>query len=374
MSYEVVHTSVLKGLRGETGFATAVVTRGIPAGLESGLEDISGYDHDDSRAVGADSVEWAHRVVTIRGRAHTVLSRIAPNGVDASRRPNRIAHHLVLEPEDRTSAGPAWVLDRYQAFETGTPEVSERGAQPVLPIGELAARPARAWELAGFDPGWAGVVAQALLDAPHSVVYVVLPKSMGVLPLVLDVMALLPVDRRWHVTFSTRPLVMLPHVRCQLRFIRQGVPGIERMLAEPGARAIRIEIGVEAGAVPAAEAARLGRQVEPSVRAASMKVHPTFAKSTLTAAKVVVESSAAPSRPQGGFGSAPAAEASIAPWDARGRRADASDADAEAAPDARLSSSSAGRWPPIAIVLLIYSGIAVLGAVILFLLAAFSRR
>jgi hypothetical protein len=37
MSYEVVHTSVLKGLRGETGFATAVVTRGIPAGLESGL-------------------------------------------------------------------------------------------------------------------------------------------------------------------------------------------------------------------------------------------------------------------------------------------------------------------------------------------------
>ncbi len=341
---------------------------------DSSLVYISGYDHDDSRAVGADSVEWAHRLVTIRGRAYTVLSRIAPNGVDASRRPNRIAHHLVLEPEDRTPAGPAWVLDRYQAFETGTPEVSERGAQPVLPIGELAARPARAWELAGFDPGWAGVVAQALLDAPQSVVYVVLPKSMGVLPLVLDVMALLPVDRRWHVTFSTRPLVMLPHVRCQLRFIRQGVPGIERMLAEPGARVIRMEIGVEAGSAPAAEAARLGRQVEPSVRAASMKVRPIFAKTTLTVAKDVVDSNASPSRPQRGRGNAPTEDAELPPLDARGRRADTVDADADAAPHARLSLSSADRWPPIVTVLFIYSGIAVLGAMILLLLAAFSRR
>lgn len=188
MSFEVVHTSVARGLRGESGFATAIMTRGLPAGLESGLQDISGYDHDNVRAVGVDAVEWAHRIVTVRGRPYTVLSRIAPNGIDASRRPNRIAHHLVVEPHERTLGGPAWMLGKFGAFETGSPEVAERAMAPQLPLGDLAVQSTRAWEAAGFDAGWAGVIAQTIIDAPQSTLYVVMPEAIEALPLVIHVL------------------------------------------------------------------------------------------------------------------------------------------------------------------------------------------
>lgn len=379
MSFEVVHTSVARGLRGESGFATAIMTRGLPAGLESGLQDISGYDHDNVRAVGVDAVEWAHRIVTVRGRPYTVLSRIAPNGIDASRRPNRIAHHLVVEPHERTLGGPAWMLGKFGAFETGSPEVAERAMAPQLPLGDLAVQSTRAWEAAGFDAGWAGVIAQTIIDAPQSTLYVVMPEAIEALPLVIHVLALLPAERRWHVTFSTRPLVISPHVRCQLRFVRRDAPGIARMLAEPGVRVVRVEHDADAGESDAAIAARRGEQVESSIRAVQTKVHPVLENATPMRYRQDSQMSAA--------GAASCEDAM--------RDSDRSSAQmAAAAPPIRaihnvlmtrdqknLGSDAVGvsrardqtQWPTLAIALVIYSGLASLGAVILFLLAAFDR-
>jgi hypothetical protein len=377
MSFEVVHTSVVRGLRGESGFATAIVTRGLPAGLESGLQDVSGYDHDETRAIGVDTVEWAHRIVTVRGRPYTVLSRIAPNGVDASRRPNRIAHHLVLEPHDRAAGGPAWMLGQHRAFETGTPAVEERSTQPSLPKGSLTARPARAWEAAGFDAGWAGVVAQTILDAPQSTIYVVLPEPLDALPLVIDVMALLPEDRRWHVTFSTRPLVTLPQVRCQLRFVRANAPGLARLLADPSARTLHVEHDLGAGEGRAAEAARRGEVVEPTVRAPSLKVHPVIDASTSAAspspAKVPeiqtpqqsVHAPSPPVPPQPVFaGALLAAEEST-----RTRTTHPVPAVAYSS----ASESTTTSWPVLAVFLIGYSVVAIFGALVLFILAASGR-
>ena len=404
MSFEVVHTSVARGLRGESGFATAILTRGLPAGLESGLQDVSGYDHDHVRAVGVDTVEWAHRIVTVRGRPYTVLSRIGPNGVDASRRPNRIAHHLVLEPHERAPGGPAWILGQFGAFETGTPEVAERAAPPQLPAGDLAVRPANAWNAAGFDPGWAGVIAQTLLDAPQSTVYVVMPDSLDVLPLVIDVLALLPAERRWHVTFSTRPLVMLPHVRCQLRFVRAEAPGLARMLAEPGVRVVRVEHDADAGDSDAAIAARRGALVEPSYRPANTKVHPVLGNTSTTNRTAdstadrtetrgddardetsLTFSSAAAVDTESAFAQ-PATSARAASAAERGHRSHARGANDGARDGAHGGAIEGGRdamgafesrervqWPPFAIALVIYSGLASLGALILFFLAALDR-
>lgn len=373
MSWEVVHSSVARGLRGETGFATAIVTRGLPAGLESGLQDVSGYDHDAVRAIGADEIEWAHRIVTVRGRPYTVLSRIGPNGVDASRRPNRIAHHLVLEPQDRAAAGPAWMLGQYTRFETGTPEVTERERPPVLPEGDLPARPATAWQFAGHDPGWAGLVAQAVLDAPQATVYVVLPRMTDVLPLAVDVFALLPADRRWHVTFSTRPLALPPHVRCQLRFVREDSPGLARLLAEPGVREIRVELGSDAGDGPAAVAARRGAVVEPSTRPMSTRVHPVLgaaggvsrAVGDWTSGDEAGRSPSSAALESTGMGAAPSV---LLPGEQRPR-----DTAARMVAPPPPRSSESFRWPRLAVVLSIYAVLASLGALILFLLAAIRR-
>ncbi|MEY2796022.1 MAG: hypothetical protein RIR10_1738, partial [Planctomycetota bacterium] len=318
------------------------------------------------------------------------LSRVAPNGVDASRRPNRIAHHLVLEPHERALGGPAWMLGQFGAFETGTPEVAERATLPVLPTGDLPVRAAQAWSAAGFDAGWAGIVAQALVDHPQAVVYVVLPEALDALPLVIDVLALMPNDRRWHVTFSTRPLVVLPHVRCQLRFVRAEAPGLARMLAEPGARVVRVERDEDAGESDAANAARRGQTVEPTSRPVNTRVNPVVQSASGSSAAGVREQDAFTASTRAGAQMPPASVERSSFDDSFGAASQASlgragaglvdsfgsARDSGAVPDVArgsLSSRSNLQWHPMAIALILYSGLAVLGAVILFLLAAFAR-
>lgn len=278
MSAELVHTSVPRGLRGDSGFATAVATRALPLGLEAVFVELSGYDHDATRSVGADRIDWAHRIVTLGGKSFTVLSRTAPCGADGSGRPNRIAHHLLVELAERTAAGPAWVIESFQGFITTVPAIEERANGPQLPVGDVSPRRASAWEAAGFDPGWAGIVARTLLDARDSVCYVVLPSELDTLPLVCDVLALLPVDRRWLTTFSTRWQRMPASARCQLRFVRTGASGLQTLLREPGVRHVVVEQGKAADSSDAAQAAREGKTVETSLKqVTSARTHPAFA-------------------------------------------------------------------------------------------------
>jgi hypothetical protein len=329
MSAELVHASVQKGLRGGSGFGTAVVTRGLAAPLERALEELSAYDFDPARAVGADRVEWAHRVLTVQGRSHSVLSRTAPCGSDWSGRPNRVAHHVVVDTAERAEAGPAWML---AALAQGVlmqhvPEVGERAQGPRLPGGALSARPAHAWSAVGFDPGWAGVVARALLDHAGAPCYLVLPGETDTLPLVEDVFALLPEDRRWHVTFSTRFLRSSPSARCQLRCVRAGAAGLRAMLAEPGARVITVETGVPAANQPGADAARTGAPIEAVLRM-NTRVQPVLRSGDASRAApeprgasvtrfVPTERVAGLSSPTDGEARAPSALGSArAPWDA----------------------------------------------------------
>jgi len=279
MSLELIHASVEKGLRGGAGFGTAVATKGMPLPLERALEELSAYDFDPQRAVGADRVDWAHRVLTVQGRTYSVLSCTAPCGSDWSGRPNRVAHHIVVDAPERAEAGPAWMLASLSggraSLATDVPRVEERIQGPVLPRGAAAPRPASAWTEAGFDPGWAGVVAQTLVDHPGSACYLVLPEATTTLPLLLDVFALLPDDRRWHVTFSTRFLRASAHARCQLRCVRAGAAGLRSLLAEPGVRSIVVETGVAADERAGASAGRAGVFVVAANRGSS-RVQPVL--------------------------------------------------------------------------------------------------
>lgn len=276
MSHELIHTSVEKGLRGVSGFATAVATRGLPPALEPALEELSAYDFDASRVLGADRVDWAHRIVTLGGRSHGVLSRTVPSGSDWSGRPNRVAHHVVIDVTERAAAGPAWMLSSFTGWVDGVSRVEERASGPAIPRGgAVEPRPAAAWAAAGFDSGWAGVVARALLDAQGAPCYLVLPPDCDALPLLCDVFVLLPEDRRWHVTFSTRFQRVAANTRCQLRCVRRGAPSLRTLLAEPGIRQIHAEPAVSAGESEAAEAGRRGAIVEIAQRP-STRVDPAL--------------------------------------------------------------------------------------------------
>ncbi len=280
MTFELIHTSVQRGLRGGSGFATAVATRDLPVGLEGALEELSAYDFDLNRVVGADRVDWAHRIVTVQGRSSSVLSCTKPCGSDWSGRPNRIAHHIVLDASERVNAGPAWLLQNLGSTLASSDDaeikIEERARGPVLPNdARVSARAASAWISAGFDAGWAGVVAKTILDAPLSPCYLILPADCDALALLGDVFALIAEDRRWHITFSTRFLRASTNAKCQLRCVRANAPALRKLLAEPGVRQVTVLTGASAGDSPAAEAGRNGSLVEATARA-SMKIEPVL--------------------------------------------------------------------------------------------------
>ena len=260
MSLELVHSSVERGLRGGSGFATVVATAGMPPELEKVLAELSAYDFDENRALGADAVEWAHRVVSVQGRSHTVLSRVAPCGADQSGRGNRVAHHLVVEPSERCEAGPAWSLERFGAFARTPPAAEERPVGPVIGVGALAPRRAMAWHALGLDPGWAGVVARAVLDTPVAPIYLVLPRGVALLGAMVDVASLLPPDRRWLFTFTTRHQRSHGSAKCQLRCVRAGAVGLAALRGEPGAKFIECT-GEPSGDAVTLAAGRDGRML-----------------------------------------------------------------------------------------------------------------
>lgn len=274
MSFELIHTSVEKALRGGAGFSTAVATEGLPPGVEPVLAELSAFEVDAARAPGADEVDWCHRIVTLQGRSYTVLSRVAACGPDWSGRPNRVAHHVVVDASERPAAGPAWALANFGQFAGTVPAVEWRKSGPRIPSGSVGPRVPANWSAAGFDPGWAGMVAASLLDGGGATVYVVLPGGCKVLSLIEDVFALLPEDRRWNFTFSTRYQRVPASVRCQLRCVRAGAPGVANLLAEPGCRKIIVTAGGTAGDSPAAEDARAGRGVTPTTRTVSTRIEP----------------------------------------------------------------------------------------------------
>jgi len=364
MSHEFVHTSVERGVRGQGGFALAAVTQGLPPALEQPLAELSAYDAHRARAVGADPIDWAHRIVSVQGRSYTVLSRTAPCGSDWSGRPNRVAHHLVVEPHERAEAGPAWMLSMFGGFEEGVPEVGVRAQGPPLPQGACPPRRAGAWEDAGFDAGWAGVVAQTLLDAPGATVCVVLPDELDLLPLVVDLFALLPIEKRWLVTFSTRFQRLPSGGRCQLRFLRADAAGVRAMLAEPGVRAIELVRGAHAGDGPAARAARQGACVEPTVREApSLRVNPVLRKAP------VVETEPVRATPHHAAGATSfRTDARISPVPvASGLEPFSSPARRDGAAHRATAPVAVGRTRMIVMLLFAYSIVALLLATVLFL-------
>jgi hypothetical protein len=79
----------------------------------------------------------------------------------------------------------------------------------------------------------------------------------------------MPEDRRWMVSFSTRFLRASANARCQLRCVREGSPGLHKLLAEPGVRQVVVRAGASAGESAAADAGRNGTAVVVAARAST---------------------------------------------------------------------------------------------------------
>jgi hypothetical protein len=227
MSQELHYTSVPRGLKpGGRGFCSVGMTPHMPAPLVDRLEALSGYQpvfppHDPSAAL--NPVVFSHLRLTISGKVVNVLSRIGPAGLDYSGRPNKYAHHVVLEGTERSEAGPAWLLSQPSFMEgawEGEPREIPAGRTP--PQGDHQPGVATAWRSLVGDGGWAELLAETFLTDPRRTVFLVFRPGMDLLPLFVEALALLPFSRRWDVDFSTYFSPLPQGITCAWRGVLDG--------------------------------------------------------------------------------------------------------------------------------------------------------
>jgi hypothetical protein len=206
--------------------------------------------------------------LTASGAVRSTLSRVGPAGMDYTGRPNKLAHHLILDPGERPAAGPAWLLGRPGLFQsTWDRQVGWRETAPVLPDRPPPAPPCRAWERVAGDAGWAGVLAEAFVADPRRLAVLVFAPGTDMLALIGEALLLLPPPRHWDVTFTTYFTALPPAAECLWRGVVAGTPAAKAATRLPGVFIIDLTVPlIEAVGGPLVEVARTGRS---PVRAAA---------------------------------------------------------------------------------------------------------
>lgn len=240
MSQELIYTSAPKGLKpGTRGFCTVVSTQQMSAPLAERLESLSGYRHlfppNDVQAH-FNPVIYSHLILPIGGRKHHVLSRIADAGLDYTQRSNKFVHHVVLDAAELPRGGPAWLLMQpgfMQSNWDGEPKLLSTGRR--APDGFAPPAACRQWQALTGDAGWAGALAETATGPSLRPACLLFRPGQNLLPLVAEALALLPIEQRWQVTFSTWFTKLPPGVECQWRFLLAGSPEAKAALRQPHA-------------------------------------------------------------------------------------------------------------------------------------------
>lgn len=267
MSHELLYTSAPQGLKsGSQGFCTVASTRGMTPALAQLLEALSSYRIVSPAGQGSgdrNPVAFSHLRYDDAGRRCAILSRTCAAGLDYSRRSNTFSHHVILNEAELPNGGPAWALRQPGFMEKtwdGQVRYIEVGRPP--PYGEdEPPRPCRRWHEVTGDAGWGGVVAEACLSRQRQLVYLVFEPGMELLPLIAESLALIPVDRRWGVTFSTFYTGTPYGLECQIRGVLAGSP--EHAKARRETSALLLDLTVRVTAADRGAWAEAGRSGQP---------------------------------------------------------------------------------------------------------------
>lgn len=291
MAQELVYTSAERGLRpGTSGFCTVAMTRGLPPALVPRLEALGGYRPGPTGDGPVACCFW--RVETAAGIAH-VLSLVGPAPPDHTARTNKIATYAVLDPGELSPAGPAWMIAQdgfLRRSWKGAPAWIE-APQKAPAAGDPGPCECVAWKAACGDAGWAGAVASAFLRDQSKPIHVVYGAGTDPLPLVDEVIRLLPDWARWRATFSTYFLQPVAGTPCALRFCLDGTAAadaarqakgfvldlVRPMGQAPDSRHVRMaRTGIDAEAAP--RATGTPRAAAPKPR--TIELAPDFAPPT----------------------------------------------------------------------------------------------
>ncbi len=266
MSLELHYTSAPKLLRSSgAGFGTVATTPNFPPQLADRLEGLSGYRHvfppSDPNAKLNPLVQM-HLHLLVGKTTYHVLTRNTATDLDYTSRSNNYAHHLILERGELVDPGPAWLLSYPGLFEeswSGAPRILPSGRS--IPQGSRSAAVCQAWQAQTGDAGWAGVVADRILTKSDSLVALVYQPGMDLLPLIDEVIGLLPIPKRWQVTFSTYYTGLSANLRCQIRGVLADSHEAKQLKRIPGVLLLDLTSPLgRAAESPLADFARTGTE------------------------------------------------------------------------------------------------------------------
>ena len=112
------------------------------------------------------------------------------------------------------------------------------------PSGDRPPGRCTAWERAGLDPGWAGAAGRVVPRGTRPSGLRHLPRRPRPPPLIEDVVALLPAEKRWAVSFGTCLTGLPPHVASDWRFVAAGSPEAHQAASLPHALVIDLTASV----------------------------------------------------------------------------------------------------------------------------------
>ena len=267
MNSELIHTSLARGLDGGSGYTVAGRTGGMPRAMSDTLSRLSGLPNAWSDATIEEKILCAFREVECAGQRLAVLSHIAPSGMDYTGRTNRLSHHRVVDTRAMHGSDPAGLLEDDSLW------LREWiGAARELRDGELPARLARedaplhTWERVFGDAGWAASVLEVVMKSGIGV-WLVVPARSKKLRLCSEMMALVPQEQRWQITFATRPIAPGSDASVKICFVDEREPELAAH-NEKSAWIIRVGSGMLTRAPEGALAqrARLGHGEHVDVR------------------------------------------------------------------------------------------------------------
>lgn len=297
MNYELWYTSAPRGLfPGSSGFCTVKSTRGMPVAVRELLESMCHYRHlypPHHEASSRNPVNFSSVAASIGGKRWYVVSRIQAAGLDHTKRSNFFAHHVAIEAGTARQTCPTKILS-YPGLlrETWDFKVEELQESCSLPSANESIRVCQAWRAVAGDAGWAGVVAQRLIDRQK--VYVAFQPGIQMLPLVSEITGLLRDDQQWDVTFSTYFTGASQVVDCKLRFV---VAGSEEHRASANSGATVLDLTDRLGEAEGGQLVEMARTGEMPLipKKASRRETPIVEPPMTTRSEPTVRSTSAPS-------------------------------------------------------------------------------
>ena len=238
--YELIYTSVPKGLiPGRSGFATVAMSEGMPPNLIVPLENLSGYNFTlrDGNFLPILNPPCCYYIKMRYGNQQLhVAGRVAPNGLDYSKRNNKIAHQLLFESAEELEnlaggvGGLFFQAGVFRSEYTEEPAMLPFRKVPIcMQTGQL---PAKNWaEMAGHA-GFAAYAAERFRKNPDKPLYLIYQPGTPtdkLLTLVMEVSALLNERLRNYFTFSTYFGSCAASVDCFLRMIPDFSPLVNNL-------------------------------------------------------------------------------------------------------------------------------------------------